>query len=58
VYFGIENALDTLHAEHIGHLDQVSLHRFEFEDHNVARQLRDDGYLGELLGRIAARGRA
>lgn len=58
VYFGIENDLDTLHAERIGHLDQVELHRFEFEDHNVAHQLRDDGYLGELLDRVAAGGRA
>lgn len=54
VYLAEHHAIDNMHVNRIAHLDQVTIERFDFEEHGFVRELRDRGWLRELLARIAA----
>jgi hypothetical protein len=53
IYYGTGNRLDRVHAERLDGLPQVTLHPFETERHNVARELRDSGWLERFLFGLA-----
>jgi hypothetical protein len=52
IYFPTGKAVDVAHAEHIGDLPQVTLHPFQSENHNLAGELRDAGWLDSFLKRL------
>jgi hypothetical protein len=53
IYYPTQVRMDVIHAEHLGGLPQVTLHALDSDDHTVIRELRDSGWLAELLQRIA-----
>jgi hypothetical protein len=52
VYYAAGHRLDTLHAERLGDLDNVTLHPFEWDSHLLLRELRDRGWLDPFLKRL------
>jgi hypothetical protein len=53
VYYSTGHPLDSLHAERLGHLDNVTLHGFDWHSHLLLRELRDRGWLGPFLEELA-----
>jgi hypothetical protein len=53
VYYSVKHKVDPAHAEHVGDLDNVTLHGFEWDSHLLVRELRDRGWLEPFLGRLA-----
>lgn len=52
VYYSTGHRLDTLHAERLGDLDNVTLHSFDWDSHLLLRELRDRGWLEPFLDRL------
>jgi hypothetical protein len=53
VYYAAGHRLDTIHAEHLGDLANVTLHPFDWESHLLVRELRDRGWLEPFLAELA-----
>jgi hypothetical protein len=53
VYYAADHELDSLHAERLGDLDNVTLHPFDWDSHLLLRELRDRGWLEPFLQRLA-----
>jgi hypothetical protein len=53
VYYATNHRLDPAHAEHLGDLDHVTLHGFDWDSHLLVRELRDRGWLEPFLHRLA-----
>jgi pimeloyl-ACP methyl ester carboxylesterase len=51
IYYGNGNGLDRVHAERMASLPSVAVHRYDGVDHNLVRQMRDNGTLKEILTR-------
>jgi hypothetical protein len=52
VYYAAGHRLDSLHAERLGDLDNVTLHGFDWDSHLLLRELRDRGWLEPFLERL------
>ena len=57
VYYATRHPLDSLHAERLGDLENVTLHGFDWDSHLLLRELRDLG-LARALPCGAGAGRA
>jgi hypothetical protein len=53
VYYSKGHPLDSLHAERLGDLDNVTLHAFDWGSHLLLRELRDRGWLEPFLQQLA-----
>jgi hypothetical protein len=53
VYYSGGHELDRLHAERLGDLPNVTLHRFDWDSHLLLRELRDRGWLEPFLADLA-----
>jgi hypothetical protein len=53
IYYAAAHRLDSLHAERLGDLDNVTLHAFEWDSHLLVRELRDRGWLEPFLAELA-----
>jgi hypothetical protein len=53
LYYGTGHPLDSLHAERLGDLGNVTLHHFDWDSHLLLRELRDRGWLEPFLDRLA-----
>lgn len=53
VYYATRHPLDSLHAEHLGDLENVTLHGFDWDSHLLLRELRDRGWLEPFLAELA-----
>ena len=53
LYYGSGNRLDRIHAERLDGLQQVMLHPFDTDQHNVVPDLRDSGWLERFLVGLA-----
>jgi hypothetical protein len=52
VYYSTGHPLDSLHAERLGELGNVTLHGFHWDSHLLLRELRDRGWLEPFLDRL------
>jgi hypothetical protein len=53
IYYAAQHRLDTLHAERLADLPNVTLHPFDWESHLLVRELRDRGWLDPFLAELA-----
>ena len=53
IYYSAGHRLDTLHAERLGDLDNVTLHPFDWDSHLLMRELYDRGWLAPFLADLA-----
>jgi hypothetical protein len=53
IYYSVNHLVDPAHAEHVGDLDNVTLHGFDWDSHLLVRELRDRGWLDPFLRRLA-----
>lgn len=51
IYYCTGDRLDTLHAERLRHLPNVTIHTLASDDHNVARALKQLGLLAQVIDR-------
>jgi hypothetical protein len=54
IYYASQHRLDSLHAERLADLGNVTLHPFDWDSHLLVRELRDRGWLEPFLVELAA----
>lgn len=52
IHYGCRNVSDKAAAERLGHLSNVRLYPMDFDGHNIAKFLRDQGKLDKALGPV------
>jgi hypothetical protein len=53
IYYPALHELDRIHAEHLGDLENVTLHGFDWDSHLLMRELRDRGWLEPFIANLA-----
>jgi hypothetical protein len=54
IYYSTQHRVDPAHAEHVGDLENVTLHGFDWGSHLLVRELRDRGWLDPFLHQLAS----
>jgi hypothetical protein len=49
IYYAAHHELDRIHAEHMGTLENVTLHGFDWDSHLLMRELRNRGWLEPFI---------